>query len=193
VTALKRITAEKRLFILPLVVGLALNAALFALAVYPLTVRVANAKLLAAAAVESLEDAEQAQAEALAILESKSRADADLRTFYEEVLPLGLPSARRITYAQLAAMAEGANLRHDRRSSVAEQDRGSRLARLRTTMVLAGEYADVREFIYQLETADAFVVIEGVSLVQPDEEATSLVLTLEVSTYFWSDQSDADA
>jgi hypothetical protein len=36
-------------------------------------------------------------------------------------------------------------------------------------------------------------VIEGVSLVQPDEEATSLVLTLEVSTYFWSDQSDADA
>ena len=190
-TPLHRIVQEKRLFLLPLAVALAANAALYTLAVYPLTVRVASAERRAAAAAEALGAAEAAHAQAVATRDGKARADSDLRTFYREVLPDDLAGARRITYARLAALAEAANLRYERRSSVNEQDRDSSLARLRTTMVLAGEYPDVRQFIYALETAEEFVVIEDVSLVQRDQDLSALVLTLQVSTYYWVGPTDA--
>ncbi len=190
-TPLRRIVQEKRLFLLPLAVALAVNAALYALAVYPLTVRVASAERRAVVAAEVLAAAKAAHAQAVATRDGKARADSDLRTFYREVLPDDLAGARRITYARLAALAEAANLRYERRSSVNEQDRESSLARLRTTMVLAGEYADVRQFIYALETSVEFVVIEDVSLVQRDQDLSALILTLEVSTYYWAGPTDA--
>jgi len=191
VTSLHRIVQEKRLFLLPLAVALAANAALYTLAVYPLTVRVASAEGRAAVAAEALIAAEAAHAQAVATRDGKARADSDLLTFYREVLPGDLAGARRITYPRLAALAEAANLRQERRSSVSEQDLESPLARLRTTMVLAGEYPDVRQFIYSLETAEEFVVIEDVSLVQRDQDLSALVLTLQVSTYYWAGPTDA--
>ena len=190
-TSLHRIVQEKRLFLLPLAVALAANAALYTLAVYPLTVRVASAEGRAAVAAEALIAAEAAHAQAVATRDGKARADSDLLTFYREVLPGDLAGARRITYPRLAALAEAANLRQERRSSVSEQDLESPLARLRTTMVLAGEYPDVRQFIYSLETAEEFVVIEDVSLVQRDQDLSALVLTLQVSTYYWAGPTDA--
>jgi Tfp pilus assembly protein PilO len=81
-------------------------------------------------------------------------------------------------------MAENANLTYQRGSVREEQDEDSRLARLRLTMVLAGSYSDVRRFIYQLETAPEFVVIEHVALAQGQERSSPLVLNLEVSTYY---------
>ena len=58
-------------------------------------------------------------------------------------------------------------------------------------MVLAGNYADIRRFIYELDTAPEFVVIEDVSLAQREEGAAPLVLTLQVSTYYWMEREDA--
>ena len=188
---LRRIFREKRWLIVPLGIALAANAAAYMLVVYPLTIRVRNAEGRAAAAAQSVAAAEAALTRAVATRDGKAQADGDLRTFYQEVLPLDLAGARRITYGQLAALAEAANLRHERRTSVTEHDRESRLARLRTTMVLEGEYRDVRQFIYSLETAEEFVVIEDVSLVQPEAETSALVLTLEVSTYYWAGPADA--
>ena len=190
-TLLRRIGREKRLFLVPLGVALAVNAALYTLAVYPLTIRVVDAERRAVAAAEALAEAEAAYSEAVDIRARRARADGDLRVFYREVLPVDLAGARRITYARLAALAEASNLRHERRSSVNEVGRESPLARLRTTMVLAGEYPDVRRFIYSLETAEEFVVIEDVSLVQREEDRSALVLTLEVSTYYWAGSTDA--
>jgi hypothetical protein len=54
------------------------------------------------------------------------------------------------------------------------------------TMVLAGSYQDVRQFIHQLETAPEFVVIEDVALVQGEERTAPLVLTLQMATYYWT-------
>ena len=59
------------------------------------------------------------------------------------------------------------------------------LARLRTRVVLAGEYEDIRQFIYELETAPEFILIEEVILSQGDASDEALVLTLGVSTYYW--------
>ena len=51
------------------------------------------------------------------------------------------------------------------------------------TMVLEGEYRDVRRFIHKLETAPEFVVIEDVALVQGEQNAP-LTLTVKLSTYY---------
>jgi hypothetical protein len=51
-------------------------------------------------------------------------------------------------------------------------------------MVLLGAYPDMRDFMYRLETAPEFVVIDNVQL---DEDSTgdgSLVVTLDLSTYY---------
>ena len=189
-TLLKRILAEKRVLVVPLAIAIAVNAAIYVLVVYPLTIRVESADAQAAAAAQQIRESEAEEAEAGATLTSKVRADEDLRNFYREVLPLDLAGARRITYARLAALAEETSLRHERRSSATEQDRESSLARLRTTMVLAGGYADIRQFIYELEIAPEFVVIEDVSLAQRGEDAAALVLTLGVSTYYWTGSGD---
>ena len=47
-------------------------------------------------------------------------------------------------------------------------------------MVLAGEYDDVREFIYALETAPEFVVIRQVELSE-DREDNQLKVKVELS------------
>ena len=74
----------------------------------------------------------------------------------------------------------------ERQSSVSERERGSRLSRLRTTMVLAGRYEDVRRFIHVLETAPEFILVEDVVLGQGNASDEGLVLTLGVSTYYRS-------
>ena len=71
-----------------------------------------------------------------------------------------------------------------------ERQPDSPLARLRTTLVLSGGYRNVRRFIYELETAPAFVVIEEVLLEQGTGDTADLVLTLGVSTYYRVESDD---
>ena len=50
-------------------------------------------------------------------------------------------------------------------------------------MVLEGEYDNVRQFIYELETTPAFVIIDNVTLTQADPNGP-LALNVELSAYF---------
>ncbi len=118
--------------------------------------------------------------------ENKVNADSQLQRFYSAVLPVDLAGARSISSPFLVMLAEDTNLVLERQTSLPEKERGSVLARLRTTMVLAGEYEDIRQFIYELETAPEFILIEEVILSQGDESEEALVLTLGVSTYYWA-------
>ena len=75
----------------------------------------------------------------------------------------GQEGARRITYRRLATLADESNLDYDRRARWStKQERESALEQMDMTMVLEGEYRDVRRFIHTLETAPEFVVIEDV-------------------------------
>ena len=56
-------------------------------------------------------------------------------------------------------------------------------------MTLAGEYEDMRQFIYLLETAPEFVVIDDITLSEAGEPGSPLVLTMALSTYY---QANAD-
>jgi Tfp pilus assembly protein PilO len=180
----RRILAEKRHLVLPVAIALAANVLLFAVAVYPLSRRVAAAEQRAGAATRGLRIAQLRAAQARETVNGKARADHELQQFYKDVLPVDLAGARRITYLRLAQLAEQSNLRYERRTVAAERERDSPLTKLHMTMVLEGEYEDVRRFIYRLETSPEFVVIEDVSLAQGQEKGGALVLTLDVSTYF---------
>lgn len=189
----KRVLAEKRLWVGTVAVALAVDVALYLLAVYPWRIRVSNARERTEAADQRLKTVEDSYAAAIATVSGKDRADQELRKFYLDVLPKDLVGARRITYPRLAELAEQANLRHERRSTVAEQDRDSNLGRLKTTMVLAGDYRNIRRFIHELEASPEFIVIEEVVLSQSEGTAAALVLTLGVSTYYRAEPEKDDA
>ena len=179
-----RILREKRGLVTTVAMILAVDVLLYAVAIYPLSNRVSQAETRAAQAEVQLA---QAQATNDAVSETrlnKTIADSELQRFYTDVLPVDLPHARSISSPFLVKLAEDTNLVLERRTSVPEKERESLLARLRTTMVLAGEYEDIRRFIYELETAREFILIEEVILSQGDESDEKLVLTLGVSTYY---------
>ena len=181
---LKRIIIEKRLFLLPILVALAANAAVYALVVYPLADSVAGGEARAAAAAAGLKTAERDQATAAATVAGKARAEKDLAAFYADVLPQDLAAAGRVMYLQLAQLARECNLRYARRALETASARESKLVTLTMTMTLEGNYEDIRRFVYRIETGTPFVVIDNVALAQGREPASPLALTLVLSTFY---------
>ena len=179
-----RVVAEKRVAMTVVAVAVVVAVSLYVMAVYPLTVRVAEARQRQAAAVQFLATARQSYEAARSAMDGKTAASEQLERFYHEILPPDLAGARGITYARLAALASAYDLVMERRSSMSEQDEASDLARLRTTMLLAGEWSDIRQFIAAVEEAPEFVVIQDIVLSQSEEVGASLVLALGVSTYY---------
>jgi hypothetical protein len=170
--------------VLTLVVALVCNIAAYALVVRPRGVRSAGAADRAAAAARALRAAEQELAAARELVEGKSRADEELNAFYQKVLPVDLSAARRMTYASLPALARKTNVRYEqRRSSVEETDDKARLGRLMIRMVLQCDYESFRNFIFQLESAPEFVIIDDVTLSESNANEP-LTLTIDLSTYF---------
>ena len=78
--------------------------------------------------------------------------------------------------AYLDRLAADSALVLERQSSATDRERGSRLSRLRTTMVLAGEYEDVRRFIHVLEN----LVSEGYLRAIPEDPFTRSTATWQV-------------
>ena len=184
-TLLTRILHEKRTPITVVAIILAIDVVLV-FAVYSWSTRASLAETRAAQAMEQRVQAQVTHAAVSATSANKTNADSELQGFYTEMLPSGLAGARIISSPFLVKLAEDTNLVLERRTSVPEKVRESLLARLRTTMVLAGEYEDIRQFIYELETAPGFILIEEVVLSQGDESEEAVVLTLGVSTYYWA-------
>ena len=101
------------------------------------------------------------------------------------MLPADLDAAHRLTYLDLAA------------ARAPEQPQGGGAGpRLRATsaaaasaaceigLVLEGQYEDIRRFIYGLETAPEFVIIDDMAIDQGRDAQDTLVLTLQLSTYY---------
>ena len=180
----KRIIVEKRALIFPLVLAVIGNLAAYGLWVYPLGVKSAGAADRAAAAAQSLQVAERGLAAARELVAGKSRADQELATFFDKVLPADLPSARRLTYATLPSLAKKSNVKLvDRRFDVPKIEKDARLGLLKVHTAWQCDYESFRQFIYALESASPFVIIDDVSLAQSDP-AKPLTLIMELSTYY---------
>lgn len=183
-TLLKRILIEQRSLILPLALVMIANIGAYVLIVRPLEVKSAGAASRAEAAATALKAAEREAAAAQALVSGKTLADQELSTFYDKVVPADLPTARRLTYAALPALARKVNIQYgQRRTAVEPPEEGSRVGRLSIQMTLQGDYAGLRRFIYEIETAPEFVIIDDVTITQGDPEKP-LSLTLALSTYY---------
>lgn len=180
----RRVVNERRRAIVGLGVALVINAIVYGVVVRPLSQRVANVSQRNDAAEGSLAAAQREHSAAAGTLTGKDRAAAELATFYNDVLPSDLAGARRLTHLRLAQLARQSNLRFERAVYEPVVDRASTLTRLKIELVLAGTYYDMRVFIHQLETAPEFVVIDNVELAEGADRGGSLVVTLELSTYY---------
>lgn len=188
---LHRVLREERRPLVALAIALAVNLALYGFAVRPMATRVAAADARAAAAEQARREAAREFSSVRAVAEGKEQAEQELRTFYEQVLPGTLSAAQRATYVSLAQLARDTNLRLSRRVAAAGHERGGSLDRLEIDIALEGDYQDVRQFIYRLETGPSFVVVDNLTLEQGMTEGDVLRLSLKLSTYYRA-EADGD-
>ena len=183
-TLARRIFVEKRVLIIPVALGVILNIAAYLFVVRPLAVKSAGVADRAIAARQALTLAERDLAAARALVTGTSRADEELATFYEQVLPADQNSARRVTYLSLYHLARKMNVKFlDRKTEVEPPKRDARVGRWKIRTELQGDYENLRQFIYALESAPEFVIIDDVTLSQNDA-TKPLTLTIELSSYY---------
>jgi len=184
-TLFRRILVEKRAIVTVLAAAIAVNIGLYALVVYPRGVKSAGAGERARAAAVSVRAAERDLDAARALVASKTRAEQELSTFFDKVLPAGQTAAVTMTYAPLSAIANKANVRVAQRRYDVDTalQKNSRVGRLQIHMVVEGDYASLRRFIYDVESAPEFVIIDNVTLAQNDP-TKPLTLLMELSSYY---------
>ena len=183
---LAQIVADYRRILGPLAVVALVNVGLFAAAVYPLSLKVAASQRRAAAAQAGQRAAERDSSAVHSMLARTEQADKDLARFYDDVLPHDVSGARRQTYARLAALAARNGLTVVRRTYALDQTRKGRLDRMEMTMDVSGGYDDIRAFLYALETAPEFVVVEDVDVGEGARVEGGLHATFQLATYFLS-------
>ncbi len=180
----RRILAERRPVVLALGLALAANVAAFAFIVYPLRVRADGVADRARAASLALEAAKQEAAAARDLVSGAALADQELATFYDTVMPGSLSAARRLTYARLPALARDTGVTYEERQTAIDPSfKSGRLGHLSIHMRLQGDYANLRRFVYELETAPEFVIIDDVTI-EEGHAGQPQTLTLELSTYY---------
>ena len=187
-----RIYQERRAVVLPLLVVLVVNAAVFALAVLPLRRSVATAENGSADATLALAEARRQERQAKDARTSKERAELELTKFYGEVLPRDPNTARKVTTAWLQQAVADAGLIFKNNHFDTDAVRDSQLTRVLVKFTLQGRYPAIRKLLYALETAEEFVVVDKVELAQSGSDAQIssglLEVSLTVSTYHLTPQ-----
>jgi Tfp pilus assembly protein PilO len=188
----QRILHERRAIVLPLAIALVANVFAYALIVRPLQMKSAGAADRARQSAVALAGAEKDLAQARALVGGKSEADQELASFYEKVLPADLTTARRLTYASLPELAKKTGVRYDARTaSNDDTEKTAKLGHMKIRMVLQGDYRNIRQFIYELESAPEFVIIDDLTITER-AVGDPQTLTIDMSTYF-VDKGKGDA
>jgi Tfp pilus assembly protein PilO len=172
---------------LPLLVFLVVNMVILALAVLPLTENVSSLHSEAQNATTVMLRARLVEKQAKDARASKDRADQELKKFYGEILPLTATAARKlVSFLERTAAESGLQFQ---RSQLEESEvKDSQLGRMSAKVTLVGDYQNIRKFLYSVETAQQFIVIERVGLSQAaDLRSTNsgrLEVTLDIATYY---------
>jgi Tfp pilus assembly protein PilO len=186
-TLSRRIFDERKRTLLPLLVALVANLAALVLAVIPLRTSVSAAQGAATEATLQLGEARRLHRQAQQARTSKETADQELRRFYTEVLPRNLPSAQKTMNLWVAEAARDAGLDFQGSHFDWGEVRDSQLTRAFSRITLQGSYPSIRRFLHAVETAEEFVVVERVELVQQSDQVSAsgeLEVSLVVATYF---------
>lgn len=180
----RRVLAEHRSWILPLAIVLAINLAVLVMVVLPLRGSAESASSRADESAQALQGAANELKDAEAIRDGQTQAAKDLERFYAQVLPTDLAAARRITRVKFTQLAHEHNVAFESGVATPETLRDSTLERLHLTYVLNGDWDDIRQLIYEIETGPDFIVIDNVELGAGRDANAQLSLTLELSTYY---------
>lgn len=179
-----RVIADHRRLLTPVAILLAINLAVLFAVVMPMrrsaesgTSQAEESATVLSAAIAELKDAE-------ATRDGQAQASKDLERFYGEVLPQTLASARRMTQLKLQQLARSHGVNFHRDATDAEELRNSPLERLRINFELEGDWDDIRQLIYEIETGPDFIVIDNVSLAEGESASAPLSLALQISTYY---------
>ena len=179
-----RVLREHRAALLPLGLLLIANVVALAVILLPLSRRVATNEARAEAAERQQAAANAEFTKAETVRESKARASSDLETFYKQVLPGDVTAAQRMTHLRFQQKAREHSVQFQRGDTSEDQERGSVLKRLTSSMTLSGDYDDIRALLFDLETSPEFIVIENVVLTQGSDADAGLSVELQVSTYY---------
>ena len=188
-TDVRRIVQENRRVVYILAAALVINAALYALVVYPLSQRVTSGEQEAGASTRALVAARKTFDSARGTVSGKKEADAELVKFYEDVLPPDLSGARRVLYPRLDQLARKANLTLGAYRFHLDANPIGDLRKITMTMNLTGDYSSVRRFIHELETAPEFLVLESVAVTAAEGDRR-LNLVAQVATYYRAPEHD---
>jgi len=182
----RRVLAERRGLVVPLLAALAINIGVLALGVFPLQASVTTAEGRARSAKSQLAEAQRLEKLANDTRTSQQRADLELKKFYSEVLPTSHAAARDLLYQELRAISGQAGLTFTSSSFEPEPVEASTLTRLYVDVRLTGDYANIRRFIYDVETTEEFFIIESIKLgpTGRKDAGGSLEVVLRMLTYY---------
>lgn len=185
----QRIYTERRAVVLPLFAILIANIVVLLLAELPLSHSVTGLKNDAVNASLKMTRARVTEQRAKEARTSKERADQDLRKFYAETLPTDLTAARHVIVGSfLQQTARNVGLTFQRGSVDQVEVKDSQLQELTGKVTLVGDYQNIRRFLYAVETAPEFLVVERVALSQATDlkagNTGALEVTLDVATYY---------
>lgn len=185
-----RIFTERRAVMLPLALFLLANIGVLLGVVWPMQRAVNGADEAHYQATMSLAAARKEETDWKAKRNSKDRADLELRQFYSEILPVNFRGAVNVANFFLQRVAGESKLVLRSGTWEPEPIKGSRLTRVSGTVTLLGDYGNIRRFLYEVETAQEFVVIERVELSEANstQNDNRLELTLTVATYYVTDR-----
>jgi Tfp pilus assembly protein PilO len=155
--------------------------------VLPLQTRLSAAEAESRDALVELVHARRVAEQAGQASDSRGQADTQLKAFYSTVLPADYATAVKTTniWLQQAAIDAGLAFRSSRFDREPLSD--SRLTRAYSTVSLTGRYADLRRFLHALETAEEFIALERVELIDAnaDEQGGGPIgIEIVVSTHF---------
>ena len=185
-----RVVSDHRAWLLPLGVVIVLNLGVLIFAVIPLESSVASVGKRAETAAQALQEAKTDFANAEATRDGQGQATKDLDRFYQQVLPADAAAARRITYLRLTQKAREHNLKFERSAFEPEVIRDSDLERLKVSYSLSGDYDDVRQLIYDIETGEEFIIIDNIVLAEGSDNSAPLAFNMSLSTYYRTGHHD---
>lgn len=179
-----RVVGEHRRWLVGLGAAIGINLAVLFLVVMPLAASVENGARRAETAATALKDAKADYANAVATRDGQAQASKDLDRFYHQVLPPDISAARRMLGTQLNQRATKHSVEFSNNSSATETVRDSELERLKVSWALLGDYDDVRQLIYDIETSPDFIIIDNVVLTEGRDATAPLQFQLDVATYY---------
>lgn len=188
-TRWSRIYAERRAVVLPVLLLLIANLAVLAIGVWPLQRSVRAAGDEEFQALLDLEQARREDRDARMAETRKQEVDVELRKFYKDILPRDLASAQVVTQLWLAQVAKQNGVVFQQGTHRHAEVRDSQLIKVTSEATLMGTYRDIRRFLFAVESAPEFVIVEEAQLgdtsAGPAQNPTGeLEIAIKAATYF---------